>query len=464
MHYSLLITSCNRFDLLQQTLDSFIRISCGGIKPRECIIVDDSDQPMPEWLASNIHFYSSNLGVVKWVSNGRRRGQIYSADRLWSLCNNDYAFWMEDDWTWNEGNFMQESFDILEKHPKVITVSLRGNTGWHQLIDPPPYPFKVAMPGWKGGWGGFTFNCGVRRKSDYQKLGSYGLHVSYGTHGLVHERELSQLHLKQGRIIADLNRVIAVHIGGSRSRAIEPLPPLPKILIAVPVCHKFSYTRWESGDSPAFNKNNAYENRPYGTGIHISGDNNRVQALRDTWLKDVAAFPNATYKLFYGGSNGRTPLPDEVFLACPDDYAALPQKTLAICKYAVANGYDMVFKADDDSYVWVDRLIREGLSGLWDYAGYMNGQVASGGPGYWLTDRAFKIVAEKGSANHWAEDVTVSKILFGNGIQGTMLPNHHPGFSAHWFDITNIPAGSVCIHALQPDTMRELYAREHPSS
>src|ERR1019366_8813199 len=33
----------------------------------------------------------------------------------------------------------------------------------------------------------------------------------------------------------------------------------------------FTYVQWESGDSPLYNEREAFCNRPYGTGIHISG-------------------------------------------------------------------------------------------------------------------------------------------------------------------------------------------------
>lgn len=451
MHYSVLVTSCDRFDLLRRTLESFIAVQCGGLKPRECIIVDDSAQPMPEWLAENIHYYSANLGTVRWVSNGARRGQIYSADRLWSLCANDFAFWMEDDWLFHGTHFMQESAAILDKYPDVVTVSLRGDTGWHRLIDLPAYEgFKVTMPGWRGGWGGWTFNCGLRRKADYLALGSYSKHVSYGSN-LGNEKELSVKLLKEGRIIADLGRPIVEHIGGQRSRATEPLPPLPKVLIAIPVCHTKQYGKWEGvkGDTDIY---------------HVNGQDDRVAALRDTWLKDVAQFPNVEYKLFYGGSGGREPLADEVFLPVRDDYGSLPAKTIAICKWAKEQGFDLIFKCDDDTGVYVDRILQESMSGLWDYAGYLHGRVCTGGTGYWLSRRAFEIIADRATSTyHWAEDVTVSHFLFHHNIQGHHLAGHRTGREDHWFwRDGHDPAVDMCevsaFHAVRPEDMRKWYA------
>jgi len=462
-------TSCNRHALLKSTLNSFIQVNCGGAKPDATIIIEDGDTPMPEWLRENIHFYSANIGKVTWIQNEFRRGLVYSIDRAYALVKTDYIFHCEDDWQFNGGgSWAVESKQILERYPKIIQVSLRGDSGWHQLIDDPKFEgFKIAMPYWRGGWGGLSFNVGLRRLQDWKDLGSYGKYTTYGQMGLGFEIQLSKMLLDKGFRIADLNRRIVEHTGGSCSRMKDPAPTLPKILIAVPVCHKLDYTKWESGDSPTFDKAIAYNGEAYGTGIHISGENNRIQALRDTWLRDVKQFEShVTYKLFYGTPHNRPALDDEVYLDIPDDYAHLPHKTIAICKYAKESGHDVVFKADDDSLVNVARIVHEALSGQWDYAGYLNGRVASGGPGYFLTKRAFSIIADHGTPNTWAEDVAVSKILFHHNIQAVHLPDHYSGRSDHWvwpdgkFDARKLPDNVAAMHAVQPDVLRQWYAHK----
>jgi len=473
-NYTLCITSCDRHDLLKRTLESFIQMV--DLQPQETFIVEDGPTPMPYWLKENIHYFASRLGKITWINNDCRMGQIYSADRLMALVKTDYVFWLEDDWEFTQRGFLRDSKQILDSHPSVIQISLRGDTGWHPLLSDSRFAFKLAEPGWREGWGGFSFNPGLRRRADYQRIGSYGRHTSYGTSGLGHEMELSKLYLGLGYVIADLGRPIAVHTGGGRSRAVEPLAAMPKVLIAIPVCHRYNYGKWESEQSPSFNLANAYNGRPYGTDIHISGKNNRIAALRETWLKDIEPFKaHVDYKLFYGRAPedstcpGTTdivncdciPKADEVFLNCPDDYEHLPNKTIEICRWAVENGYDYLFKADDDSYVWVDRLIHELMTNRFDYAGYTHSNVCTGGPGYWLSKRAMKEVSRNGIQDHWAEDVTVGKIMNHANIYPVHLPTHCPGFSAHWFNIDQLKGGEVCIHAVQPDTMIELYRREH---
>lgn len=468
---ALVVTSCDRHDLLQETLHTFIRTNCGGQKPDKCIIIEDSTLPMPDWMRANIHYYSSNLGTVEWIQNDSRMGQVWSIDRAYAQVKTEFIFHCEDDWRFDRGGFMLESKDILAKYPEIWSVSLRGNRcNGHPLVDDARFAgFKVQEPYWKKGWGGCSWNPGLRRLSDYQRIGSYGAQMGYGKQGLESEIGLSRAHLDLGYRIAALapyDRPHVEHIGGSRSRSAGFTPTMPRILIAIPVCHNLSYGKWESGDSPSFDRANAYNGEAYGTGIHISGENLRVAALRDTWLRDVAPFKeHIDYRLFYGAPHHRQPEPDEVFLGCGDTYADLPAKTIEICRWAAARDYGYVFKCDDDTGVYVDRVIQEPLTGRFDYGGYLNGKIATGGTGYWLSRRAFTTIAEKASANnHWAEDVTVSKCLFAHNIQGVHLSGHRTGREDHWFwkngfDPEEPLMGSITsFHAVRPDDMRKWYA------
>jgi hypothetical protein len=460
--YSLLITSCNRHDLLQTTLETFI--DCCAQYPREIVIVEDGPTPMPVFLQKYKH-----LGL-RYLNNGERRGQIYSCDRLWRECSTDLAFWSEDDWYYSNGGFINESFDILAKYPEVITVSLRGDWN-HPLVSDSRYPFKIAQPNWREGWGGFMFNPGARRKYDYTLIGSYGKHVGYGHHGLGHELELSKLYASMGYVIGALPDHIC-HIGAGRSRAIEPLSYTPpKVLVGIKAGHALKYGKWESGDSPLYDPSIAYKNQPYGKDIHMSLPvNPRIQAIRDTWWKDLKGQPNTTGKFFFGeqAKDGakRQPLEDEVFLPVPDDYAHLPQKTIAICKYARENNYDYVFLCDDDTLVYVDRLLLE-LAGspFADYAGYLSGDACTGGTGYWLSKHALTFVQD--NPKGWAEDMWVSQCMFFNKIAPMHLPGHRCG-PAHWFFGDKFTPSALddkmtAVHAVQPEVMRAWYNHKEKS-
>jgi len=471
---TLVVTSCDRHDFLKKTLDGLISVHCGGAKPDRCIIIEDGSTPMPDWLRDNIHYYSSNLGTVEWVSNETRMGQVYSIDRAYSMVKTDYIFHCEDDYEWLlSGSWMTDSKSILEKYPTISMVSLRGNDcNQHPNIDYPPYEgFKIQMPGWRNVWGGINYNPGLRRLSDYKRVGSYGKYTVYGAMGLDTEIPISELYLKLGYRIAVLPSPdgkyspFVKHFNVASRMKDGYVIPLPKILIAIPVCHKYSYTKWESAESPLYDQSTAWEGKPYGTDIHISGDNNRVAALRDTWLKDVAKNSNhVEYRLFFGESHDREPLADEVFLkGVPDDYANLRFKTYGIVKWAFDNGFDFVFKADDDTLVNVGGIVQEILQARCDYGGYLHGKVATGGTGYWLSKRAMKEIVRNPLGSHWAEDVSVAKIMDAANIQPVHLAGHRSGREDHWFwkegkfDPTLLDGTETSIHAVQPEVMRQWY-------
>lgn len=456
MKYTLAITSCDRHDLLKRTLQSFIE--CCAVTPFQTIICEDGDKLQPDFIAEMF----PRLGVVKWITNESRRGQAYTIDRLYSEIQTELIFWCEDDWLFHESGFLSKSAAILNAHKDISMVALRSDWN-HPLVDD-PRGFQIAEPYWGGIWGGTCWNPGLRRRSDFARYGSYGRHVGYGTHGLGHEKTWSKRHLDDGFRIAALP-AHCYHIGGDCSRAIEPLAlKLPKILIAVPACHEFQYGRWESEESPHYNQATAWEGRPYGTDIHISGPNPRISAIRETWWRDIEPFSHhVTGKFFYGEGGSRDPLGDEVFLPVCDDYASLPQKTIAIAKWALENGFEYVLKVDDDTLVYVERAVLEILNNpRLDYGGYCNGNIASGGPGYWLSKRAMRHVAQF-KADHWAEDCSVGICLERHGITPESLPGHCPGFAAHWFwpdkfDATKLHSDTVTAHAVQPEIMREWYA------
>jgi hypothetical protein len=445
----MLITSCNRHDLLKATLESFYENT--SLVPQQIVIYEDSDTPKPEWLNTDIW----RQRHVEWISDGERKGQAYACARLIREARHDYILWMEDDWLFQKysGAFINDSKRILDENPDIIMVSLRGDTGWHPLIpDPQGRKFKIAEPYWRGVWGGWAWNPGLRRAKETREIVLPQIIAQIGNSGLQHEEALSKALLDKGWRIADLDRPIIVHIGGGRSKAIDKLPPLPKILIAIPTCFQFDY------ESHALQNDEKF---------HVNGANEQTQAVRDTWGGEFKKFHNVDVLFFYGRPKDgypREPLADEVFLECGDGYDSLIQKTTGVCKYAADNGYKYVYKADTDTFVYPERLLLEIMENRFDYAGYLHADVCSGGPGYLLSQRACQIVSTLGRAprHPYAEDVHVSRVLADSNIRGLMLPMHRPGFSAHFFfgtpdafDPSRIDDTMVSAHAVFPKVMRQ---------
>ncbi len=459
MKYTLAVTSCGRLDLLKQTLESFC--ATADILPEHTIIVEDSGADAPPWLSG-----MAKLGHVQWIATGKRRGQIFVLDTLYEAITTELVFHTEDDWTYERGPFIGPSFDILAQHPMIWTVSLRGaECNGHPLVTDARFPFKVHEPDWRGGWGGSHFNPGARRMKDWRAIGgSYGVHLGYSGSSCHPEYLLSRKHLAMGYRIAALplpgEKSIITHSGHTRSVASIPVPATGRILIAIPAAQRYDYgTR--------------------GLPVERISDG-RVQAIRDTWMWDTESFPQVDARFFYGmpGDGPFTNqqieregvgLPDEVFLDCPDDYERLPFKVKAICQYALDHDYDFLVKCDDDTLLYVDRLLRSGFDRVAQMGWYgcphtphtrtASCSCYSTGMCYTLNKRCLKLVVAA-TPNHWAEDLWIGSVLRANGIRPTGHPGWLPGYSKHYVDFP-LPPGVVAAHAVKPSSMRLWHAERY---
>lgn len=156
---SFVLTSCGRYDLLKMTLESFIKYNTHPINT--FIIIEDG--PYNTQLGELMNVYSS----MQWVVNGKRIGQIKSVDRAYSLVKTEYIFHCEDDWEFHRSGFIEESLDILNAHPNIIQYWLRERT------DTMGHPLEgdLLALNYIGRWHGFSFNPGLKRMSDYEKVG-----------------------------------------------------------------------------------------------------------------------------------------------------------------------------------------------------------------------------------------------------------------------------------------------------
>lgn len=196
---------------------------------------------------------------------------------------------------------------------------------------------------------------------------------------------------------------------------------------------------------------------------------NRHQPIRDTWFKDVCV----TDKRFFMGPKldveyeAAHEVGDEVILPINDSYEALPQKTQAICRWAIDRGFDFVFKSDTDTvfnpWTWwaTDFQYHDYLGGEnEDDSPYGRIQFASGGAGYWLSKRAMTIVANADNLKTNAEDVFVAHVLRESGI----TPVFHPGY--RWRpgaivdkDVVTLHLSSALQKKYESSQMHEYYKK-----
>jgi hypothetical protein len=229
-----------------------------------------------------------------------------------------------------------------------------------------------------------------------------------------------------------------------------------KILVAILACH-----RYVAGRGAGWNWTNKEKHAAY------SSVNSQIKACRDTWVKDLAAYPNVDVRFFYGRGANRQPLPDEVFLTCGDDYASLPHKTKAMCQWAIEHGYDYIFKTDDDTFVWVDRLMNSGFEGH-DYVGavsYISKFPYATGLGYWISAKAARLVAA-GTPTGSMEDHWVGEVMHKHGI-AHVCDHRYRSVGSRFvgiggmFSMPEFALPNIAIHPCNSDMLYACHVRAH---
>jgi len=220
-----------------------------------------------------------------------------------------------------------------------------------------------------------------------------------------------------------------------------------RILLCLFSCHEYSYTLASMKD---------YFDRPIV---------DRVQGIRDSWLKDVTC----DYKIFKGFGQGRTPLPDEVFLPAIDDYHHSADKLREMIKYVLKKGYDRIAKIDDDTWVYYDRLMANIPTA--DYVGSGRGwnvemqkrfpTIFAPGFTYWLSRKSMEALMGS-QAGIWAEDRWCGEALYNKGIHLTTDFRYHlcrPSKTCQYLPESDLFKSNdwLTFHSASPDQMRRLY-------
>ena len=168
------ITSCGRFDLLHTCLTSFLAYNTAPIS-RYLLVEDSGDH--------HVHEVVAKLDVpIEVIVNDPPLGQIAAIDRAYQSIATRYVFHCEDDWRFFRSGFIEESLLLLKGDPSITTVLCR-RPGQNPLIDVifenSPLQsinhvlYRKPSPWFDPHWGGYSFNPGLRRLSDYQLLESF---------------------------------------------------------------------------------------------------------------------------------------------------------------------------------------------------------------------------------------------------------------------------------------------------
>jgi len=178
---TVVLTSCNRANELSQTLVSFFKYNTYPIE--SFIIIDDSG--IPGCIDEALKCIPDNINRTI-IYNETNIGQIKSIDKAYSLVNTEYIFHCEDDWEFYEPGFIEISLEILKNNTNIFNVWLREYSNFAVVrnghsVNPQIYNNQYRLMSVfqerTNIWNGFSFNPGLRRTADCQKLMPYSQYI-----------------------------------------------------------------------------------------------------------------------------------------------------------------------------------------------------------------------------------------------------------------------------------------------
>lgn len=208
---TVVLTSCGRFDLLEETVASFLE----HFEPERILVADDAG----DWDAAAR--FAAKAPLVDIRVNDPRCGQMRSIDGLYASVKTPYVVHLEDDWRFKGGIDLDKVVRFLEARPDISVVCIgyrfdarfarsarrvtqEGVDYWVWDLDAHPK------------WFSYSFNPSVGRLALWRKIGPY---ASFTT-----EEGLSQFVKGKGMRIAMVIPSLAEHIGEDR-HADDPFQP-----------------------------------------------------------------------------------------------------------------------------------------------------------------------------------------------------------------------------------------------
>lgn len=212
--YTVVITSCGRFDLLRRTVTS-LAAHLDAPPERVLVLEDSGDATVADALA----------GVplpFDVVLHRERLGQMRSIDVGYGRVETPYIFHCEDDWTFFRDGFVAQSIAVLAACPTVSMVGLRPRAELNPLVRSLPATTEAGVPvihfdpALHPEYFSYSFNPGMRRLADYRRLGPFT--------PLGYEPDVSYAFKKAGFHTATLADPAVRHIGDGR-HVLDPHQP-----------------------------------------------------------------------------------------------------------------------------------------------------------------------------------------------------------------------------------------------
>jgi hypothetical protein len=177
---TLTMTTCKRLQLFKQTIQLFFNNCLDIDLIKEIIIVDDNSslddiKEMQNFLKDykyNIKLISTNCGHAN------------ALNILFYNVQTDYIFHLEDDWEIKKGNFIRQSFEIMNDNEKIKSVLMRNwiAQGAKQQIPKHIEKTKYYIHNYNGlkfqkgninTYPGYSLNPSLQNIKDIKKIGKF---------------------------------------------------------------------------------------------------------------------------------------------------------------------------------------------------------------------------------------------------------------------------------------------------
>jgi hypothetical protein len=205
-----IFTSCGRFNLLEKTMKSFFNYV--DLPIEQTIVIENSAD-----LNIEKHMEDISISINRpfdLIINEENIGQVSSIDRAYSFVNTEYIFHCEDDWEFFDTGFLFKSKMLLDDRPDIVNINLRvrfdGEKGsMHPITDimtsTSGIRYHEYEKNYLNAWHGFSWNPGLRRKKEYELIGSFKQHGE--------ESAAGKFYKDHGYTSACLEKSYCKHIG-----------------------------------------------------------------------------------------------------------------------------------------------------------------------------------------------------------------------------------------------------------
>jgi len=225
------ITSCKRFDLFTQTVNSFVNCCKDIHLVDEWLCVDDNSSK-----ADRSDMQSMYPFITFYIKTPKEKGHPQSMNIIRNKVKTPYIFHMEDDWKFIERrNFLSDCLEVLGDNPKIAQCLINKNyaepAGDHEIKGG---MFNATHSGLRyyihefchtqkkkneffkkhgkhtkhcSYWPHFSFRPSLIRTKIFEELGEFNESVSH------FEMNYSSRYVNKGYISAFLEAIYCLHIG-----------------------------------------------------------------------------------------------------------------------------------------------------------------------------------------------------------------------------------------------------------